>query len=291
MSLLLDALKKSEAQRRRGKVPALDLSARPDSGDTRRQGSRWRRALFAGLVLGLVLVAALPWLWPEIEGLIDRPAAAGAEADGLSENAAAASSPARRGDAPAARSGSSATDRTEATPAQTRRATSAPSPGSRRVEPAPVAGAAVARRVAEAGSRQPEAEAVDLQTQGPASQDRAESRPATRDQQSEAAAQRRQAQSASTSQQAEKGGAPEAPEPETRENFIRPWELPQAARAEFPDLDLSVHFYAETPANRFVLINGERYREGQQVETGIMLAEIRRRGAVVEFGDYRVLIE
>ena len=81
------------------------------------------------------------------------------------------------------------------------------------------------------------------------------------------------------------------PQPEPRENFIRAWELPQARRAEFPELKLTVHFYSEVPRDRFVLINGERYTEGQQVEPGIKLAEIRRRGAVVDFAGYRVLIE
>ena len=75
------------------------------------------------------------------------------------------------------------------------------------------------------------------------------------------------------------------------ENFIRPWELPQDRRAEFPALRLTVHFYAEREAERFVLINGERYTEGQRVGPGTRLVEIRQRGAVVEFGSYRVLIE
>lgn len=78
---------------------------------------------------------------------------------------------------------------------------------------------------------------------------------------------------------------------ESAENFIRPWELPEAQRAEFPELRLTVHYYVERPADRFVLINGERYAEGQRVAPDTRLAEIRPRGAVIEFGRYRVLIE
>lgn len=90
---------------------------------------------------------------------------------------------------------------------------------------------------------------------------------------------------------AQKPPEPAAPPAGPADNFIRPWELPQAQRAEFPELRLTVHFYAERAADRFVLINGERYREGQRVGPGTTLAEIRQRGAVVEFGSYRVLIE
>ncbi|MDT8449474.1 MAG: general secretion pathway protein GspB, partial [Wenzhouxiangellaceae bacterium] len=74
-------------------------------------------------------------------------------------------------------------------------------------------------------------------------------------------------------------------------NYVHPWELPQAQRAKLPKLNLTVHYYASEPADRFVLINGERYREGDRVQGGVKVHEIRRNGVLVEFGDYLVLIE
>ena len=90
--------------------------------------------------------------------------------------------------------------------------------------------------------------------------------------------------------EAEAEAEPE-PEPESAPDFIRPWELPQARRAEFPELDMTVHFYADEPSRRFVLINGERYGEGQRIDSDVRLLEILQRGAVVDFENYRVLIE
>ena len=102
---------------------------------------------------------------------------------------------------------------------------------------------------------------------------------------------RQQQQRAQASESSEPAAARSRPVNEPTENFIRPWELPQAERAEFPELVLTVHFYAERAADRFVLINGERYQEGQRVGPGAKLVEVRQHGAVVEFGSYRVLIE
>lgn len=71
-------------------------------------------------------------------------------------------------------------------------------------------------------------------------------------------------------------------------NSILPWELPTAARGDFPDLDVTLHFYASEPANRFVLIDGERYVEGDRVSAGVVLSEITRDGVVVDYRNYRV---
>lgn len=80
-------------------------------------------------------------------------------------------------------------------------------------------------------------------------------------------------------------------EPAARDDTILPWELPAALRAEFPAIDVAVHVYAPQPEARFVLIDGERYVEGDALGGGAQLAEIRRRGIVVDFRNYRVRIE
>jgi len=302
MSLLLDALKKSEAQRRRGTSPTIDLTRTPPSGDSGRSGSRRWLILLAGLLL----VAAAPWLWPPVSDWIEGRQDGSDDAAALAENAAASAA----GPASASRS----EVQTGGPPKQ--------------VVPAPVAGASSSRSVVAEPSQTAVAGPADDVDQvperigdesGKASSDNpgrsaaavsssdesagaantpAEPKMAGADSEAGSSVQElRQAVQARQEQQQTQAARPSEPAEPSRqtnqpvENFIRPWELPQAERAEFPQLILTVHFYAERAADRFVLINGERYREGQRVGPGAMLAEIRQRGAVVEFGSYRVLIE
>ena len=274
MSLLLDALKKSEAQRRRGKAPAVDLTTTPPSARSASPRKRWPM-----LLLPVVLLAAAgPWLWPELSSRL----AGGRAVDGSGEQ-----TPAARGEP----QGTTAT------------APTSPDMTPRRAAPPPVAGAGRARKIetdeadvsetpAEASSEalsmaQQEDAPEPLQPAAPALDLASDSKSVSR-----GAPQSRSDRQRPSASETEAEPEPEPnPGPEPRENFIRAWELPQARRGEFPDMKLTVHFYSEVPRDRFVLINGERYTEGQQVEPGVKLAEIRRRGAVVDFAGYRVLIE
>lgn len=298
MSLLLDALKKSEAQRRRGKAPAIDLASTPPSGDRRRPGLRWLAVLL--VIVVLVLVATAPWLWPQISNLIERRQVADTEAGDPDRDVTERTAPVAATGQPDSDSSPSSGSNQAASPSPT-------AEPRRAAEPAPVAGAANERLAAstEAGAESrptdsgsqdtmPADERTDSSTSGHV-ESGAESAPRRVQQEQQpqpagAQAQSRQAQELEPESAPEPKPEPE-PEPEPRDNFIRPWELPQAQRTEFPDLDLTVHFFSNQPADRFVLINGERYTEGELVEPGTRLAEIRRRGAVVEYGSYRVLIE
>lgn len=73
-------------------------------------------------------------------------------------------------------------------------------------------------------------------------------------------------------------------------DYLYEWELPLAVRQSLPTLNMLVHVYSEAPADRFVLINGTRYREGDELSSGVRLAEIRPEGALVDFRDYRFLL-
>ncbi|GAB4180036.1 MAG: hypothetical protein Kow0020_16100 [Wenzhouxiangellaceae bacterium] len=84
--------------------------------------------------------------------------------------------------------------------------------------------------------------------------------------------------------------APEARDPELV-GVIRPWELPEGLRAEFPPLKIAVHFYAPDASDRFVLIDGERYAQGAALPGGARLERILKRGIIVGFRNYRVLVE
>ncbi len=73
--------------------------------------------------------------------------------------------------------------------------------------------------------------------------------------------------------------------------YVRSWELPLSIRRNMPALSLTIHVYAEKLEDRFVLINGERFVSGDELVDGARLVDIRREGAVVDYRDYRFLLE
>jgi len=69
------------------------------------------------------------------------------------------------------------------------------------------------------------------------------------------------------------------------------WELPSSVRDNVPEIKFSVLVYANQPADRFVLINGQRLREGDSYKKGLVVEEIRREGVVFSYRLYRFLVE
>jgi len=74
-------------------------------------------------------------------------------------------------------------------------------------------------------------------------------------------------------------------------DYIRAWELPLSVRRSLPALTLNIHVFSDLPDERFVLINGERYVSGDELVDGAQLVDIRREGAIVDYRDYRFLLE
>jgi general secretion pathway protein B len=62
-------------------------------------------------------------------------------------------------------------------------------------------------------------------------------------------------------------------------------------REGLPDLRISVLVFAEQPENRFVLLNGERLREGEEMPNGLLLEEVRRDRAIFVYRDYRFYLK
>jgi general secretion pathway protein B len=58
-----------------------------------------------------------------------------------------------------------------------------------------------------------------------------------------------------------------------------------------PEIKFSVLVYAKDPADRFVLINGERMEEGDSPMSGLVVEEIRREGVLFSYRLYRFLVE
>ena len=86
--------------------------------------------------------------------------------------------------------------------------------------------------------------------------------------------------------------APAAEESRSREPApISYWELPDAIRATVPEIKFSVLVYDSNPGNRFVLINGQRFGEGDVYQPGLAVKEIRRDGVVFSYRLYQFLVE
>ncbi|MEO7324111.1 MAG: general secretion pathway protein GspB [Dokdonella sp.] len=60
------------------------------------------------------------------------------------------------------------------------------------------------------------------------------------------------------------------------------WELPYATRKDLPELALTMHVYADDPHKRFVVIKGDRHVEGDDIGGGVILYEIRPDGLVLD---------
>jgi hypothetical protein len=58
-----------------------------------------------------------------------------------------------------------------------------------------------------------------------------------------------------------------------------------------PEFKITVLVFAESAEDRFLLMNGERLREGDEVEGGVVLEEIRRDGAVFSYRQTRFLVK
>lgn len=77
---------------------------------------------------------------------------------------------------------------------------------------------------------------------------------------------------------------PHIPEP------IGYWELPDAVRAEVPEIRYSVLVYNKDPAQRFVLVEGQRLGEGDSAQPGLVVEEIRRDGVIFSYRLYKFLV-
>lgn len=66
--------------------------------------------------------------------------------------------------------------------------------------------------------------------------------------------------------------------------------LPADFRQSLPALHLDVHGYAVKPAERFVVINLQRYRIGDSLPEGVQVADIVPQGVILEFHGTRFLL-
>lgn len=283
MSILLDALKKSEEQRQLGKVPGIHSPA------AERSLQRSMAQRFVPVILIVVSAVAMAWFgWrqfqPPESG--DSPAA---------ETARLAAEPS--GTAPAA------VVTAVEPPAQTQSDDSVTRPGASRRTPVealpaesgiePAAESAEAVQELEPRKARVNQSFTTFEAEQQAAVAPQERRAPTQAPVSAAAAApvepEQQAPVASAAQAVPVSQSAQADSRAT--NPISYWELPQGIRDNLPELRITVLVYAELPQDRFVLIGGQRLVEKEQYQEGLVLDEIRREGAVFLYRNYRFLVE
>jgi general secretion pathway protein B len=65
------------------------------------------------------------------------------------------------------------------------------------------------------------------------------------------------------------------------------YELAYALRKDIPPFNLSMHVFAPDAAARFIVVDGERKVEGDTVKEGLVLREVRTDGIILEFRGQR----
>lgn len=275
MSLILEALKKSEAERRLGHAPGL-MDAQPRARRRRSAVGRW------ALVTALMVAIGGTAYWYGQRNPPTMPAPEQASAlqpkpeTGSAGPKPTANTPASV-QAPATAVQAQATPSASATPAIVPPATRLPSdPAFASVEresrpQLPVSVPATASPVAP----------MPVQTAAPstAPADAPTAIPAT------AAATASATDSASSIAPAPV--APAAAAPPATEILPELSSIGHEARGQLPPLKISMHVYTEDPAGRVVIIDGRRLREGDALDARLRLAEIRRDGSVIELDGRR----
>jgi len=271
MSLILDALRKSEAQRRRGEMPDLRAELPPATRNVapRRRWPFW----FAGIA-AVVAILALAWgIWDRTPAPVPPPSeTAVTTAD---ETVAVAPDPTDSAAAPIA----------DATPPPTAPAPlprTKPLPGSEPEPTQPVAddvyaGASAAHPPPTA--EQPTAPTPTNETPAPTS---ADDRYAPAIAAASAPAQRSPAATpapvASLPLPPPASGAP-----------VRLSDLSPGEREQLPALKISMHMFGPTPAQRFAIIDGARVGQGDRVGEAVV-EEIAADGVVLNWHGRRVAL-
>jgi general secretion pathway protein B len=266
MSLILEALKKSEQQRRLGEAPTLGSPV---------VATRRRRHLLP--IFAILIVAAAGaawWLWRPSHAPAP-PASAPTVAESTRPAHPNATPPAK----PAARPPAAPMPGTSA---QDRRAKLLEEAAARRAEQAKRA-ANMPHPPAQAAAQNPKTTAPATASAGTQKSVTTSAAPVSPTAPGHVAA-----TPAPPRTSAKTSAAPASPPPTAKPAAAAPalptiWELPYSTRKDLPAIDLSMHVYSDDPAQRFVVIKGDRHVEGDELGQDLVLREIRRDGLVLEF--------
>lgn len=268
MSLILEALRKSEAERRRGQAPGLFVEQLPVMALRRARTPPWAWAL-GGLLLVVLAAGAWRGFGRGLPGAGDVVAEQSPKPGAVADTASRASEPVH--------------ETVAATPAVTPP-----------VNTGSVAPAAIVPPVATAPADSPTAAPAPIAATNdlPSTKAPPEERLATVPVETAPTPAPTPARPESSGPTPPVAGPATTPAENTpaEETVPRLAELPASDRAQLPPLKLSMHVYAEDPAQRFVILDGKRLQEGASPAAGVVLERIRRDGLVLSVNGRRVLL-
>lgn len=278
MSILLDALKKSEAQRQLGKTPTIHTAVEAPAAE-RGMDQQW----IALSMLALSAVAIAWFGWQQYEKPADTLAEAGV--------AVVAAPQVAETQVPAALAAQAGKNRTQPASLWSMKKVltgkkdltgltilPANSPEEARKRREKLNQSFKSYEAEKETPTDPEA-ALSPATVAQTSADRATAQPATN--------RSRGAEETPVATLTRRLSRPQPHQPEP----ISFWQIPQALRDGLPEFRINVLVYAEKPQDRFLLINGQRLVEKEEFTDGVVLDEIRRDGAVFLYRKYRFLVK
>jgi general secretion pathway protein B len=68
------------------------------------------------------------------------------------------------------------------------------------------------------------------------------------------------------------------------------YEIPRDIRSSLPAISTTLQVFAEQPEDRFAVVNGRRLTEGAELAPGLVLVEIRKRGLIFSYRNYRFVV-
>ena len=75
--------------------------------------------------------------------------------------------------------------------------------------------------------------------------------------------------------------------PTAEPRVYKPAELPPEIRQQLPSMTVGGAMHSENAASRMLILNGQLYREGEQLAPGLTLERIQLRSAVLVFKGWR----
>ena len=284
MSLILEALKKSEAERRLGHAPGL-MDAQPRTRRRRAPVGLWTAVAALMLAIGGTAYwygqrsqpamtasgqASAPQPGPEAGSAVhpasaDVPSSTPLPSTAVQAQAAPSADARSAIEAPAARLPSDPAFTSVERESRPQLPVSVPASAAP-VAPMPAQTAAPATARAEAPSAEPVPATATATTTASATDP---------------------ASSIAAASIAPAPAAPAAPAQPAAETLPELSSIGHEARGQLPPLKISMHVYTEDPAGRVVIIDGRRLREGDALDTRLRLAEIRRDGSVIELDGRR----
>lgn len=279
MSLILEALKKSEAERRLGQSPGL-MTPMPTLVRRRTSPHGW---LVAVVVIALSLVIAIGWMSRTRDRAL--PAVEVAASAPSSRTAIAGEESA----AEPARTTAVAAEADQALAPSPRDATRPASESALRAVAPPARDAAPTPRDPEFDSVERESVAVDAAGSIPTSA-AIEPAPAHAVSTAVPSAPDPETPSPSATSDAARSPAPQDPLGTGAPDLPRFDQLSAEERASLPPLKLSMHLFAEDASARFVLIDGQRYQDDDRLSPALRVVRIRRDGVELDFNGRRFLL-